>query len=185
MVINLTTMDISLKLIGACLLMAVPALLVAGTFYFIIRSFLRRDRELKLIELRVNTEKDTRLLRLQAYERMVIFLERIDPSAVIQRVIDSDMLSHDLQLAMIRTVRAEYEHNLSQQVYISSDAWRLIASAKEEIIKMVSLIGSRVPSDTTGQQLSRIMLEAIANSGQTLPTQTALEYLKEEARQYL
>jgi hypothetical protein len=177
-------MDTSiLTIVGDICLVTIPAALVAGGIYKTMQAFIRRDQELKLIEIRATSNKDIKLLRLQAYERMILFLERIDPAATISRVIDPDMLNHEFQVAMMRNIRSEFDHNLSQQLYISSDAWNLIVSAKDEMIKLVGLIGSKVPAEATAQQVSRVILEGIANSGHQLPNKTALEFLKEEARQ--
>jgi len=153
--------------------------------YWVVRAFIRRDQDLRVLEIRAATGRETRLLRLQAYERMVLFLERISPAAVVSRVVNPDMINHELQLAMIRDIRSEFEHNLSQQLYISSDAWGLIVSAKDEIIKAIGLIASHMPADTSGQQVARVILESIDKSGQMLPNHTALEYLKNEARELM
>ena len=171
-------------LLDICLV-TIPAALIGGGLYMFLKTFVRRDLDVRLLELRVGTNKETRLLKLQAYERMAIFLERISPAAVISRVLEPDMINHELQLAIIRTIRGEFEHNLSQQIYISSDAWTLIVSSKDELIKAIGMIASQVPSDASGQQVGRVILDSIANSGQMLPTQTALEFLKNEARELL
>jgi hypothetical protein len=179
-------MDISvLSIIYTILLATVPAAIVGTVLYLVIRAYIRRDQDLRILEIRASTGKETRMLRLQAYERMVLFLERISPGAVISRVLDSDMVNHELQLAMIRDIKSEFEHNLSQQLYISSDAWNLIVSAKDEIIKAIGLIASHMPADTTGPQVARVILESIDKSGQMLPNVTALEYLKNEARELM
>jgi hypothetical protein len=171
-----------LTLLSNVLLVTIPSLIIGISLYLIIRAYIRRDQGLRMLELRDAANKETRMLRLQAYERMVLFLERISPAALITRVLDADMVNHEMQLAMIRTIKSEYEHNLSQQLYISSDSWNLIVSAKDEIIKAISMIGAQVPSDASGQQVGRVILESISRAGQMLPNQTALEYLKNEAR---
>lgn len=179
-------MDISIyKTLFALILVIVPAGMVGGGLYLVMRAFIRRDHELKILDIRASSGKETRLLRLQAYERMVLFLERISPASVIGRVLDGEMVNHELQLAMIRDIKSEFEHNLSQQLYISSDAWNLIVSAKDEIIKAIGLIASHMPADTTGPQVARVILESIDKSGQMLPNHTALEYLKNEARELM
>ena len=176
-------MDISiLSVISNVLLVTIPTFTIGVGFYLIIRAYIRRDQELRLLEIRAAAGRETHLLRLQAYERMVLFLERISPGSVIARVLDADMVNHELQLAMIRDIKSEFEHNLSQQLYVSSDAWNLIVSAKDEIIKAIGLIASHMPADTTGPQVARVILESIDKSGQMLPNHTALEYLKNEAR---
>ena len=179
-------MDISiLKALYTIVLVTVPAAMVGAGIYLTLRTFTRRDQELRLLEIRATAGKETRLLRLQAYERMVLFLERISPGAVIGRVLDPDMVNHELQLAMIRDIKSEFEHNLSQQMYISSDAWNLIVSAKDEIIKAIGLIAQHMPADTGAHQVARVILESIEKSGQMLPNQTALEFLKNEVRELL
>ncbi|MCW3125201.1 MAG: hypothetical protein JWO03_859 [Bacteroidetes bacterium] len=175
----------ALNLISNVCLVTIPAALLGMGLFMAIRTFIRRDQELRLIELRVSTNKETKMLKLQAYERMAVFLERIAPGAVISRVLEQDMINHELQLAVIRSIRSEFEHNLSQQIYISSDAWNLIVSAKDELIKAIGMIAAQVPPDATGQQVGRIILESISKSGQMLPTHTALEFLKNEAREIM
>ena len=176
-------MDISLlNLISNFILVTAPAVTIGIGLYLVIRAFIRRDQDLRVLEIRASVGKETRMLRLQAYERMALFLERISPGAVISRVLTSDMVNHELQLAMIRDIRSEFEHNLTQQLYISSDAWNLIVSAKDEIIKAIGLIASHMPADTAGPQVARVILESMDKSGQMLPNHTALEYLKNEAR---
>ncbi|MFN8276215.1 MAG: hypothetical protein U0T84_01910 [Chitinophagales bacterium] len=171
--------------LGDIALICAPLLIVCTGVIFLIQKFLQRDKELRLLELRMAESKDTRLLRLQAYERMVLLLERMAPGAVISRVIEPDMLSSELQLAIVKSIRSEFEHNLSQQLYISSNAWNLAVSARDETVKTISLIAAKVPVDATANQLARTILEAFSNAGQLMPSQTALEFLKEEARELM
>ena len=176
-------MEISiLNVLSNIMLVTIPAVTIGIGLYLVIRAFIRRDQDLRVLEIRAAAGKETRMLRLQAYERMVLFLERISPGVVISRVLSPDMVNHELQLAMIRDIRSEFEHNLTQQLYISSDSWNLIVSAKDEIIKAIGLIASHMPADTGGQQVARVILESMDKSGQMLPNHTALEYLKNEAR---
>ncbi|MBS1595019.1 MAG: hypothetical protein JST90_11925 [Bacteroidetes bacterium] len=166
-------------------ILILPAVFIGVGMYMLVRAFIRRDQDLRVLELRMTTSKETRLLKLQAYERMTLFLERISPAAVIARVLDSDMNNRDLQQAIISSIRAEFEHNLAQQIYISSDAWNLIVSAKDELIKATVMIAGQSAADASAQQVARIILEAIENTGQMLPNQTALEFLKHEVRELL
>ncbi len=169
----------------AVALVTIPTAFIGMGMYMVIRTYLRRDENLRVLELRMTTSKETRLLKLQAYERMTLFLERISPAAVIARVLESDMNNRDLQQAIISSIRAEFEHNLAQQIYISSDAWNLIVSAKDELIKATVMIAGQSAADASAQQVARIILEAIENTGQMLPNQTALEFLKHEVRELL
>lgn len=172
----------ALNLVYDLLLITIPTLAIGGFLFLVIRTFITRDQDLRRAELRAAFGKDTLLLRLQAYERLTLLLERMSPASVISRVIDIHMMNNELQLAMIRDIKNEFEHNLSQQVYVSSDAWNLIVQAKEEIIKAIGLIANHMPADTDAPQVARVILESISKSGQMLPNQTALEFLKHEAR---
>ncbi len=160
-----------------------PALVVFLTAYLLLTRYMQREAAEKAIELKLKRDKEIVMLRLQAYERLSLFLERINFAQVIQRVRTPDMLSNELQYAMVRNIREEFEHNLSQQVYVSSDAWRLIVQAKEEMMKTVNLIGSSLPSESSAGQLISALFTGIQNSNSMLPTETALEFLKAECRE--
>jgi len=162
-----------------------PTLIVAIAVIYTIRSFLERDEKVRLIESKINASKDVTLTRLQAYERMTLLLERMHPAAVLNRVWQSNMNAKELQYAFTITVQAEYDHNLAQQIYISSESWGLIGEAKEELIKLANMIGNALPQEATAAQFSKIYLDTVANAGQPLPTETALIFLKQEFTQIL
>jgi hypothetical protein len=174
-----------LSIILDILKIILPALIVAFAVIYTIRSFLARDEKVRLIESKINAAKDVTLTRLQAYERMTLLLERMHPASVINRVWQSNMSAKELQYAFTITLQAEYDHNVAQQIYISSEAWELIAEAKEELTKLANMIGNSLPQDATAAQFSKIYLDTIANSGHPLPTETALNFLKQEFTQVL
>ena len=161
----------------------IPALLVFMTAYFLITRYLQKDATLKAIEMKMKRDKEITILRLQAYERLALFLERISPASVISRVRNPDMMSTELQYAMVKNVREEYEHNLSQQVYISSRAWNMISASKDEIIQTINMIGAKLPPDATSSQLIGAIFNGIASVNAPLPTEQALEFLKAECRE--
>lgn len=163
----------------------IPLAILAATVIYTIRSFLERDEKVRLIEAKVNSSKDVTLIRLQAYERMALLLERIHPAYVMNRVWQSEMNARELQYAFTMTIQAEYDHNVAQQIYISSEAWGLIAEAKEELIKLANMIGNALPQDSPAAQFSKFYLDAVANAGKPLPNETALSFLKQEIAQIL
>ena len=93
------------------------------------------------------------------------------------------MIATELQYSMVKNIREEYEHNLSQQIYISSASWNLIVAAKDEIIKTINLIGQQLPPDATSGQLINAIFTGIARANAPLPTEQALEILKSECRE--
>ena len=101
---------------------------------------------------------------------------------MISRVNKPGMAARDLQLSIISNVRLEFEHNLSQQIYISSPAWMMIVQVKEEIISIVNRVASDLPEAATGKDLSRAIIEYFISNDQAMPTQKALDTIKSEAK---
>jgi len=124
-------------------------------------------------------------LKIQAYERLVIYLERIHPNSLVVRVNKNGMNSHQLQVELIKTIKTEFEHNLSQQIYLSPGAWELVKTSKEEIIKLINISSTKVPQETPSNELAMMVLNVAANLQKKLPNEVALEFLKREASQIL
>src|SRR5664279_4852548 len=112
-----------------------PALIVFMTTWLMMASFAEREKERNKMEIATKNQKLLTPIRLQSYERVVLFLERINPESLIIRISRQGMTCRQLQNEMISSIRAEYEHNLSQQVYISSQSWELVKSARSNLIK--------------------------------------------------
>lgn len=164
---------------------ALPLVILSATVIYLFYSFMKRDQQIRLIESKVLLSKDALLIRLQAYERLTLLCERIHPASLINRVIQPSMSAKELQYALVATMQAELEHNFAQQLYVSADAWNLIVSAKNEVAKMINLMGNNLSAETTARQFSEMIILGIENSGQTLPSQIALAFLKSEAKELL
>ena len=159
-----------------------PALIVAGVIYFLFRQFLEKEQERRLIELRLETSKTTLPLRLQAYERVVLFLERISPNNILVRLSSAGTSAPDYHRLLQQETRAEYEHNLAQQLYLSPDAWTAVKEAKETVLTMVNRAyhGLQNPGQARGTELAKRVLESLMLDGAE-PTAQALAVVKSEA----
>ncbi len=113
---------------------------------------------------------------------MVLFLERIHPSNLVSRTIEPEMRAGNLHAALIATVRAEFEHNFTQQLYMSPKVWESIKLAKEETIQLINLAAAGVPADSSAQQLSKTIFDLLVKS-ERMSIQQALDAIKAEARQ--
>ena len=164
------------------LIIILPSLIVFLTAFYIIRNFMENEQKKRLLELRKDTQKTIIPIRLQAYERAALFLERISPDALITRVHNNGMSARLLQAELLKTVRSEFDHNLSQQIYMSDNAWARVKNAKEETLKLVNLASSKVRDDGSGIDLSKAILKMSLHVDK-LPAQMALEYIKKEIRQ--
>ncbi|MCC7303305.1 MAG: hypothetical protein IT233_11745 [Bacteroidia bacterium] len=167
------------SLLPAIILVLVSGAIVFIAVYFIVREFFMNEARKRAAELRAGVEAQVVPARMQAYERIVLFLERVAPSSLIMRVHKNGMTSRQLQAELVRSIRHEYEHNISQQVYISAQAWESVKSAKEETIKMINIASTKVPDHATGIDLSQKIFE-IGTQLHKLPTDIALEMIKKE-----
>jgi len=120
-------------------------------------------------------------LRLQAYERTVLFLERIQPTNLVMRVQKPEMSVMELQLALVRTIRDEFDYNLSQQVYMSPTAWEMIKNAREESISIINRASTQLNTQDSSSSLVKAIFD-ISLENENLATAAALNYVKDEAR---
>jgi hypothetical protein len=157
----------------------IPSFIVFLTAYFSIRYFIENDQERRRIELSLNNQKLITPIRLQAYERIVLFLERISPDALIMRSQQPGMTCAKLQTDLLSLIRAEFNHNLSQQIYISPDSWKVVKTAKENTIKLVNTSSDRVKPNAPAMELSKIILESVIFMEQA-PCTVAIDYIKNE-----
>lgn len=120
-------------------------------------------------------------LQLQAYERLVLFLERINPPNLLIRVSPGNKKASVLQNALLKAIREEYEHNLTQQLFISGSSWELIKSAKEEVVKSVNLAAANVkPDDPANIYAQEVMIKWFKNQDDQV--EKALSSLKDDVR---
>ena len=156
--------------------------LVLGAVYMLLNKFFDNEERRRYHELRANNQKISLPIRLQAYERLTLLLERLSINNLIVRVKKSGMSAADLQAALINEIRAEYDHNLSQQIYISNDAWANVVNAKESIIRQIHVCYSTLPSGASSLDLSKAIFES--NMREEMPaTFKSILVLKEEAQQ--
>ena len=161
----------------------IPAAAVFAATYFIVKTFLSNDQKRRDHELRKSQMNITTPIRLQAYERIILFLERIEPNSLVLRINKAGMTVPMLHSELVRAVKTEYEHNISQQIYVSANAWHLVKAAKEETIKLINISVTKVPENAKGQDFAQVILH-IASSVEKTPTQIANEFLKAEVAKH-
>lgn len=123
-------------------------------------------------------------LRLQAYERLVVFLERIKPESLIARINEPGLQVKDVRLLMVHSIQAEYEHNLSQQIYVSKASWEAVCNAKEQLVNLINSIAGKTDPNGDGRILDRQLLELSLHEKE-FPIRTALSILNDEAKKLM
>ncbi|MDD3721178.1 MAG: hypothetical protein PHW92_01640 [Lutibacter sp.] len=147
-------------------------------YYFFLAHTNNEERKMRLSLLREN-QKQSLPIKLQAYERMALFLERINPSKLVLRITSVNNDINAYSQSLINTIEQEFEHNLTQQIYISEKCWSVIMAAKNTTILIIQKAGEEEPVNNV-QELREAIIKRILNS--SAPSTTALAFIKEEVR---
>ena len=161
------------------LMITLPALIVFFTAWVLLRNLIKNDQDKRRQELVLQNSRTVTPIRLQAYERIVLFLERISLESLLVRVSSADMTAQQLHSALLNAIRSEFEHNLSQQIYMSQQAWEVVRNARSNMIKIINSEAEKMPVDSSGMSFSKQLLEKIMELEKE-PTRAAIEYVKNE-----
>ncbi|MDR2066009.1 MAG: hypothetical protein LBP85_09940 [Prevotellaceae bacterium] len=159
-----------------------PALLVAISVYTVLQKMLRNDEAQRNFILKKTSRQATITMRLQAYERLTLFLERISPASLVLRVHQQNITSQDFHVLLLSVVREEFEHNLSQQLYISNEAWETVKAAKESVIMHINESAAKTNAENSSLELARLIVESYTEDGKSNLIQVAINMLKNEAK---
>jgi hypothetical protein len=157
----------------------IPALLVLITAWILLRYLIKNDQDKRKQELVLQNSRTVTPIKLQAYERIVLFLERTSLESMLVRISSPGMSAAQLHSALLTTIRSEFEHNLSQQIYMSPQAWEVVRNARSNMIKIINGEFEKLPPTATGMAFSKILLETIMDM-QKEPTRAAIDYIKGE-----
>jgi hypothetical protein len=163
----------------------IPALVVLLASYLIVKRFLVSELKRKQIALLHETQNVTVPLRLQAYERLALLVERLHPRQLVPRVYAPGMTVVDLQQALLITIRTEFEHNLSQQIYVSKEVWSTVKTVKEQELNMISHIAKQLPPEAPAKELHIKIVDYVLTTESELPTDIALQVINDEAKRVL
>ncbi|MEE1118559.1 MAG: hypothetical protein U0K90_01390 [Bacteroidales bacterium] len=151
-----------------------------------VKTFVENEQKKTILEIQKIQESEVRKvvtpIQLQAYERLVLFLERMTPNNLVLRCYQAGMTTQLLKDVMIQNIRDEFEHNLSQQLYISEQAWVYIKNAKEDMINTINSIQPKSSEEQlTPTAFAGILFELLA--GKESQIELAQDYLKKEIQQ--
>lgn len=163
------------------LLAVLPSAIVFLTAFYILKRFIDRENRKMMLELRMEAKNQVLPLRLQAYERISLYLERIHPNTLVMRVHKGGMSARLMQSELLKTIRSEYDHNVTQQVYVSPSLWQAVRASKEETLKIVNIAASKVSDEASGLDLTKKVMELSAQL-EKIPSDFAMEVLKAEIR---
>jgi hypothetical protein len=159
----------------------IPAAAVLYGMYLVVKAFVQKELDKAQIDIKSKNAEVILPLRLQAYERISLLLERIAPNNLVVRIRDNSFSAGQFHQALVNDIREEYNHNLSQQIYISDKAWNLVKSAKEEIVAVVNQSAEGIPADGKSLDLAKRIFEKMLER-KADPTAIALSQIKAEVR---
>lgn len=159
-----------------------PSLITGGVAYFFFTSYFKDQQNTRRWLLLKENQKESLPLRLQAYERMVLFLERIHPAQLVLRVVPPTDDKNDYATLLIHAIQTEFEHNLTQQIYITNECWDVVNKSKTATIQMIRKASLNMEIANANQLREAVLRELTEIEA---PTSFAISFIKEELKSVL
>lgn len=160
----------------------IPAIIVAGVSYNIIKTFFVNEEKKRFFDLQKDIKKDVLPIKLQAYERMVLFLERINLNKILFRVMPQSSDKNDYENLLIAHIESEFEHNLTQQIYISNECWNAILTAKNALVQNIRKVNMKTEVSDAQKLREALINDMLENPS---PSIIAISVVKDEVGKLL
>ncbi|WP_335966148.1 hypothetical protein [Galbibacter sp. PAP.153] len=157
-----------------------PAVVTGAIAYYFFSLHTKNEEGRRRYLLHRETEKTALPLRLQAYERMALFLERINPSKLLLRVAPENADKNQYEGLLIASIESEFDHNLAQQIYITDECWNVIKTSKNATIQLIRKAGMN--AENANKLREEVLNELMEKQA---PSYTALGYIKKEIRELI
>jgi hypothetical protein len=161
-------------------LILAAVVIVGAIAYF----FFNREKPVKE-ETPKPTGTGSNSLQLQAYERMALLVDRITIPNLISRISHEGLSARDMQLVLTRSIRDEFDYNITQQIYITPETWNAVKNLKEKNLLIINQVGSILPPNATGLDLNKAILEYLMNDTKANQHELVSEALSYEAKKLL
>lgn len=158
----------------------IPSLITGGVAYYLFNSHFKDQQNTRRWLLHKENQKDSLPLRLQAYERLTLYLERINPTKLLIRVTPLSNNKNEYENYIIAQIEQEFEHNLTQQIYVSEACWTIVKTAKNTTIQMIRKTNMSEKIDTADKLRETILNDSLDNVS---TTQIALSYINTEVKE--
>ncbi len=158
----------------------IPALIVFLTVYYLMKTYLDKRYQVKLLKFKQKQQNITIPLRLQAYERLSLFCERISIPNLVLRLKQEDQNAALFRIALLLTIQQEFEYNITQQVYVSDQLWQIIKISRDETVNLINGLSERVDPKAPAKELAGVLLN-FAEARPDTALDKALVAIKKEA----
>lgn len=160
----------------------IPAILVLVMVYFLMHRFLKNESERRNLELKKSNLQIVTPTRMRAYERLALLLERINPNNMLVNKIEKSTTCIELQTSILTDIRREFEHNVSQQIYVSEVLWEQIEDARENLTQLINAASTQCKANEPATKLAAIIIDA-HNSLEDTALAAAMRSLKSEVKE--
>lgn len=158
-----------------------PALIVFLTVLAMMRIWSKNEDKRRKNEFNLHISDEILPVRLQAYERSILLLERISPESMVMRLSRNDFTTRQLLQELLTSITTEFDHNIAQQTYMSTEAWEKMKASKNQVINLINDTVKEVKPDAPGSTFAKLILERLTEL-QNPPTQVAIDFLKQEVK---
>lgn len=156
-------------------------ILIVAVFY-LLKPYLDKLEKQPIPSINPNTENNQLSLQLQAYERLLLFVDRTNPVNLLVRLNDSAYLAAELHYQVLGEIRNEFQHNITQQLYVSATAWEIVKRIKNDTISLANSAVKVLPPHASGLDFSKLILEQMSKM-ENNPYDAAAALIRDDARQ--
>lgn len=159
----------------------IPGIIVIIATQMVVARFMKNENSRRQFEVYKQGMNVTLPLRIQAYERLALFLERLHPRGLMTRCYVPGMTVREFQIALTQSIQQEFDHNVSQQIFINLKLWNTIKGVKEQSQMMINELSSKMNPNASAKELHKALTEYIMTA-ESLPIEAAVAILHEEAK---
>ncbi|MES2431488.1 MAG: hypothetical protein V4556_11150 [Bacteroidota bacterium] len=152
-----------------------------GLIFFLMIELRTIRKELKTTQ---PVQSDNSLLRIQAYERLSLFADRISLKNLVTRMHATGYSAEELKAGLTETIRQEYEHNITQQIYVTPEIWKAVTNLKDQNIYIIHHLANTLSAQAQAIDLSRIILEYASRENAELSS-VVLDAIQYEVKRIL
>ena len=160
--------------------MTIPALVVFLTVYFLMKQYLEKEYQIKVLEYRQKHSRTTVPMKLQAYERLSLFCERISIPNLLLRLRSENQNAGLLRFSMLIAIQQEFEHNITQQVYVSDQLWQIVKISRDDTLNIINGVAEQIDPKAPGTEYATLLLKYLDSQDFT-SLDKALQAIKKEA----
>ena len=162
----------------------VPTICVLLATWLVMHKFYKSEAEKRLWELKRLSQKEISPIRMRAYERLSILLERTTPEHMLLELNLGEMTILQVQQQLMRTIRLEFEHNLSQQIYVSDELWHTVIATRDQMVAFINTMAQQMPPQSSALDYAKVLITAYTSNGETAH-ERAMQILRSEAHALL